>query len=294
MELIKRSNFDFIGKRKYCYIFSLLVILGGMVVFFMRGEKNFSPDFTGGDLLQVEFSRPMSAAEITQALAGISGVTVQNLGTGGQEFLIRSGPATSSVVVERLKQASGGESFNVKSNTSIEASMSASLRKRGLQAFLWGIVGILLYLTIRFEFRLATAATVAILHDILFCLAVLAFCHQQIDSTALAAFLTVAGYSVNDTVIIFDRFRENLKKTKSGDYAEVFNRSINETLSRTIITVLVVLFVVCCLFFLGGRSLHTFSLLLLTGFSVGTYSSVFVASALVIDWNRISPHRFRL
>ncbi|HPP13455.1 MAG TPA: protein translocase subunit SecF [bacterium] len=294
MKLLKETRFDFIGRRGWAYLFSCLIIAAGLTVFGIRGQKNFGPDFVGGDLLQIEISRTITAPEVSRSLQEFSGVTVQQLGTSGQEFLIRSAAETSAQLLRKLQDVYGSDAVKVKANTSIEPSMSASLRKKALHGLLWGILGILLYLTIRFEFRLATAATIAIFHDICFCVAVMALARQQIDATVVAAFLTVAGYSVNDTVIIFDRIRENLRKTRSGDYAEVFNRSINETLSRTIITVLSVLFVVVCLFFFGGRSLHSFSLVLLIGFIIGTYSSIFIASSLVIDWNRISPHRFRL
>lgn len=295
MELIKTTNFDFLGKRKYAYTFSLLVIIAGGVVFFSRGVKNnLGIDFIGGDLLQIEFQEKVKPVEISEKLKSLNNITVQSLGTEEKEVIIKSPPGTSEAIVSLLQNSLGTESFVVKANSSISPSMSATLSKKAIEAFLLGLLGIMLYLTFRFEYRFAVAATVAILHDMLFAAASLALLKKPIDGSVLAALLTIAGFSVNDTVVIFDRIRETLKKTKTTDYAPIFNRSINETLSRTIITTLTVLFVVLCLFLFGGESLHTFSLTLLIGFVIGTYSTVFVASALVIDWNKISPHRLKL
>ncbi|MCM8768503.1 MAG: hypothetical protein NC911_02300, partial [Candidatus Omnitrophica bacterium] len=202
MGILRDTRFDFLGKRYWTYLFSFVVIVVGLSVFASRGQKNFGPDFTGGDLLQIEFSSPRSAAEVAKAVEKTTVATVQSLGTEGKEFLIRSGPGTSPAVLQNLYEIYGKDSLTIKTNTSIEPSMSFSLRKKALQAFIWGMVGILLYLTVRFEFRLAVGATLAIIHDICFCLAVMALARQQIDTPVVAAFLTVAGYSVNDTVII--------------------------------------------------------------------------------------------
>ncbi|MCS7181268.1 MAG: protein translocase subunit SecF, partial [bacterium] len=182
----------------------------------------------------------------------------------------------------------------IKGVSVVSPSMSITLRKRAIKAFLIGLIGILIYLTIRFEFRFAVAATIAIFHDILVVLSFLAFTGKQIDGFVLAALLTIAGYSVNDTVVIFDRIRENLRKTRSTDYLTIFNKSINETLSRTILTVLTTLFVVLTIFFFGGETLHTFAFCLIVGFIFGTYSSIFIASAIVIDWLKKSSARLKL
>ena len=129
---------------------------------------------------------------------------------------------------------------------------------------------------------------------LLFVISILALTGKQINASVIAALLTIAGYSVNDTVVIFDRIRENIRKTRSDNYEEIFNRSINETLSRTILTVLTTLFVVLCLFFFGGESLHLFSFSLLTGFIIGTYSSIFIAASVIIDWHKVKPYKFKL
>ncbi|MCD6408033.1 protein translocase subunit SecF [bacterium] len=296
MEIIKNPKFNFIGKRRIMYIFSSVIIIWGMITFGIRGKKNFGVDFIGGDLIQVEFKRSVDVAEIREGIRklGIGDFTVQSLGEVGNEFIIKSSPGTSGKILEFFKKQYGSKSFTVKGKSIVSPSMSITLRQKALIAFLCGIVGILFYLTVRFEFRFAVGATLAVFHDLLFVISILALTGKQINASVIAALLTIAGYSVNDTVVIFDRIRENIRKTRSDNYEEIFNRSINETLSRTILTVLTTLFVVLCLFFFGGESLHLFSFSLLTGFIIGTYSSIFIAASVIIDWHKVKPYKFKL
>ncbi len=295
MELIKKTNFDFMGKRKIAYLFSIIVILWGMTTFFIRGKKNFGVDFTGGDLLQIAFKNSISVSEIRDTLStlNIGSFTVQTVGTEEKEVIIKSNPNTSDTILKAIQQKYG-QDIEIKNKTIISPSMSTSLRNKALFSFLLGIIGILIYLAIRFEFRFAVGATVAIFHDLLFVISILAIAGKQIDSTIIAALLTIAGYSVNDTVVIFDRIRENVRKTRSDNYIDIFNLSINETLSRTILTGLTTILVVTLFFFFGGESLHDFSFSLLVGFIIGTFSSVFVAPSLVIEWHRIRPYKIKL
>lgn len=296
MEFIKNPNFDFIGKRKIMYSFSFVVILFGMIVFGMRGQKNFGVDFIGGDIIRIEFKNKMMVTDIREELKNLNlgNVTVQSLGREENEFIIRSNPDTSEKILSFFKHKFGEESFILKAKSVVSPSMSISLRKKAIRAFLWGVLAIFFYLAIRFEFRFAIGATLAIFHDILVVLSILTLLGKQIDTSVIAALLTIIGYSVNDTVVIFDRIREDLRKTRSDNYQILFNKSINETLSRTLLTLLTTLFVVLCLFFFGGESLHAFSLALLIGFTIGTYSSVFIASSIIIDWNKVKPHIFKL
>jgi len=296
MELIKNPNINFLSKRKIAYLFSAIIIIWGMIVFFVRGKKNFGVDFIGGDLLQIGFKDKVSVSQVREVLKSINigYFTAQAIGTEGKEVIIKSNPDTSEKVIEAFKNRFGENNIEVKSKSIVSPSMSISLRKKALYAFLLGIVGILFYLSVRFEFRFAVGATIAIFHDLLFVLSALVLTGKQIDATAIAALLTIAGYSVNDTVVVFDRIRENIRKTRSDDYITIFNKSINEVLSRTLLTSLTTLLVVLSLFFFGGESLHTFSFALLVGFIIGTYSSIFIASSLIIDWHRIKPYKFKL
>ncbi|MCX7704640.1 MAG: protein translocase subunit SecF [bacterium] len=296
MELIKNPRIDFLGKRKWLYLFSLILIVLGMTVFSIRGRSNFGVDFIGGDLLQIKLSASSSVAAVRNQLKnlGIPEVTVQEIGEMRDEFIIKSPPDTADKILAALKAGFGEENVEVLSKSVISPSMSVTLRKRALLAFFTGLIGILLYLTIRFEFHFAVCATIAIFHDLLVVIGILALTGRTIDGTIIAALLTIAGYSVNDTIVIFDRIRENLKKTRTRNYGELFNQSINETLSRTILTVLTVIFVDTLLLIFGGEPLKNFAYALLFGFIFGAYSSIFIASAILIDWQRKFGFRFNL
>jgi len=296
MELIKTTNIDFMGKRKWFYIFSLAIIIVGLTVFGIRGKANFGVDFVGGDLLQIKFASPTSVVNLRNQLknANIDEVTVQEVGTEQNEFIIKSPPDTSDKILNMLQITYGKENIEVEAKSVISPSMSATLRKKSLAAFLVGIIGILIYLTIRFEFHFAACATISIFHDLLIIIAILALSKKVIDSTIIAALLTIAGYSVNDTVVVFDRVRENIRKTRSKNYMEIFNQSINETISRTILTGLSVIIVDILLFLFGGEPLKNFAYTLFFGFVFGTYSSIFVASAILVDWQKMSAFRLKL
>ena len=293
MDIIKKTNIDFISKRKAAYVGFFFLILAGLVAFSMRGRQNFGVDFVGGEMMNIEFSTGTDVSEIRDILGNlnIGYYSVQELGENGKSFIIKSGFGTIEKILGEFGSRYGSESFTIKGQSQVSPSMSTTLRNKALFAFIAGMIGILLYITIRFEFRFAVGATLAIFHDMLFVLAILAITRKQIDATVIAAFLTIAGFSVNDTVVIFDRIRENIRKHRGDDYTAVFNNSINETLSRTILTGLSTIVVVLCLFFLGGETLHVFSLSLLIGFIIGTYSSVFVATSMLIDWHKVQPHK---
>ncbi|MCM8764941.1 MAG: protein translocase subunit SecF [Candidatus Omnitrophica bacterium] len=296
MELIKNTHIDFLGKRKWTYIFSLVLIVTGMIVFGLRGKSNFGVDFVGGDLIHIKLASQASVASIRSQVKnlGITEVTVQEIGMLRDEFIIKSPPGTSDRIIETIEARLGKEKVEIMAKSVISPSMSVTLRKRALTAFFVGLIGILFYLTVRFEFHFAVCATIAIFHDLLVVIAILALSRKIIDGTIIAALLTIAGYSVNDTIVIFDRIRENLRKTHSKNYFELFNQSINETLSRTILTVLTVIFVDILLLIFGGEPLKNFAYTLLFGFLIGTYSSVFVASSLLIDWQKKFGLRFKL
>lgn len=295
MELIKNTNFDFLSKRKIFYVFSTSLIIIGLIFLIIKGEKNFGVDFVGGDLINIEFKEKIDIVTLRKLISEIKigSFTVQELGTTKKNYLMRLPSKTSDIVIQKLKEKFG-DTFTVKGKSVISPSMSITLRKKALKAFLIGLIGILIYLTIRFEFKFAVGATIAVFHDILIVLSVLILTGKQIDGMIIAGLLTIVGYSVNDTVVIFDRIRENIRKTRSTDYLSLFNKSINETLSRTLLTVLTTLFVAFTIFLFGGETLHNFAFCLMIGFIFGTYSSIFIASAIVIDWIEKSSSRLKI
>lgn len=296
MRLIRReTKIDFFGKRKIFFTLSALLIILGLVTFACRGRNNFAIDFTGGRLLQVRFEKPVSLNQIRDSLKkiGLSQVPIQEVGKGHREIVLKTTAETSGIL-NQFHQELSDNHFEIIADEMISPTMSKSLRRKGLLAFFYGMIGILFYIAFRFEFRFAGCGVIAVFHDILITVGFLALFGKQIDSKIIAALLALVGYSINDTIVIFDRIRENLRKSKKTNYAELFNKSINEVLSRTIITSFTTILVLLSLFFFGGDVIHNFAFTLLIGVVTGTYSSIFIASALVIEWEKKSPHRFRV
>ena len=296
MRLIRReTKIDFFGKRKIFFTLSALLIILGLVTFACRGRNNFAIDFTGGRLLQVRFEKPVSLNQIRDSLKkiGLNQIPVQEVGKGHREIVLKTTAETSGIL-NQFHQELSDNHFEIIADEMISPTMSKSLRRKGLLAFFYGMIGILFYIAFRFEFRFAVCGVIAVFHDILITVGFLALFGKQIDSKIIAALLALVGYSINDTIVIFDRIRENLRKSKKTNYAELFNKSINEVLSRTIITSFTTILVLLSLFFFGGDVIHNFAFTLLIGVVTGTYSSIFIASALVIEWEKKSPHRFRV
>lgn len=286
---------DFMGKRGIFFTLSLLITIGGLIATFWRGPSLLSADFTGGYLTQLQFSQPIDIGEIRTLLIGrgYSDVSLQKVGEQGTKIIIKTKKGGGEII-PIIKEAFPQQAVEVLGEEQISPVMGQTIRKQTLIGCLVATLGILIYIAFRFEFRFGIGAIIAIVHDLLITLSFLAITGRQIDSLVIAAFLTILGYSVNDTVVIFDRIRENLRGLrKVEDPTAIFNRSINETLSRTIVTGFSTLFVLVCLFFWGGPVLHDFAFTLLVGVIAGTYSSVFIASAIVIAWEKKSPHRFR-
>ncbi|MDY6849496.1 MAG: protein translocase subunit SecF [Thermodesulfobacteriota bacterium] len=294
MELVKPDvNIDFIGKRKIALFVSLAMLLVGLASLIVKGGPDYGIDFAGGMIVQVKFDQDTNAAEIKKALAatGLDGLSVQTFGDEDNEFLIRT-PTTSSEVeglnvqiTSALEEAFGAESADLRRAEMVGPQVGKDLRQKGLLAVLYAMIGILIYVTWRFEFRFAVGSIVALLHDVLITLGIFSLFGKEIDLPIVAAFLAIIGYSLNDTIIVYDRIRENMNKYRREGFASVINRSINETLSRTIMTSGTTLLVVFALFVFGGGVIHNFAFALLVGILVGTYSSIFIASPLILFWD---------
>jgi len=294
MELIKpNSNFDFVGKVRIAVIVSVVVILLGMASLVMKGGPAYGIDFAGGTLIQVQFKQDTGAGEIKDKLTGLNlgGMVVQSFGDEANEYLIRvqgeeSELTTISKSVEgALAAAYGAENVDIRRVEMVGPQVGKDLRQKGLLAILYAMIGILIYVTWRFEFRYAVGAILALCHDVLITLGAFSVTGREIDLPIIAAFLAIIGYSLNDTIIIFDRIRENTGKAKET-FSELVNRSINETLSRTLLTSGTTLAVVLVLFLFGGGVIHNFAFAMIVGILVGTYSTIFVASAFVLYWDR--------
>ena len=287
LHLIKQPNADFIGKRRIAYLFSVALIVIGLITFAKKGERNFGIDFTGGTVQQFNFANPISMERIRSSLAkiGLGDVSVQRFG-GNKEVIIRTFADTSEQVNKEFRKDFIDNPFEVTRVEKVGPAIGKDLREKALLALLYAMIGICIYISLRFQFKFAIVAIIALFHDVLISVSALALANREISIPVIAALLTVVGYSINDTIVIFDRIREDLKIMRKSSFKDILNLSINQTLSRTLLTSMTTLFVVLSLFLFGGEVIKDFSFILLIGVIVGTYSSIFVASAILADWSR--------
>jgi len=299
MQIIRpNTKIDFVGKNRMAVVLSLVVILAGIVSLVVKGGPAYGVDFAGGTLIQVQFTQPTEAADIRAALenAQLGAFVVQQFGDGANEFLIRAPEIGADLeqlskrIKESLESKFGAGKLEIRRTEVVGAQVGKDLREKGFWAIIYSLIGTLLYVAWRFEFRSAIAAIVALVHDVLVTLGFFSLFDKEIDLTIIAAFLTIVGFSLNDTIVIFDRIRETGHNPHES-YAATVNRCLNETLSRTILTSGTVLLVVLALFFFGGTVIHNFAFAMLVGVISGVYSTVFVAGALVIYWERLSPRK---
>lgn len=283
----KVPNLPFLKLKKYTFSASIIVFIIAVVSLSIHG-LNFAVDFTGGVTVQVAYPQPANLQAIRGALAGAGyqDVIAQTYGTP-EEVLIRlqpkkgvSGKDTGNAVVELLQKATPGVALQQVNFVGPE--VGRDLATKGALAFVLTLAGILIYIIFRFEWRLAVGGVVATLHDVVFVIGFFSVFHLEFDLNVLAAVLAVMGYSVNDTVVVFDRIREDFRIMRKGDPLDIIDLAINQTLSRTIITSGTTLLVVIALLILGGPVLHGFSVALLVGIIVGTYSSIYIASAVAL------------
>ena len=279
-----KTNIDFMGKRKLAMMFSTLLILLPIGSLATRG-LSFGIDFTGGTLIEVAYPDSAELGGIRDLLdeAGYGDAQVQHFGTS-RDVLIRIAPRAnrasaelSEEVLTALKNAD--TAVEMRRVEFVGPQVGEELTEQGGLAVLYALLGILIYITLRFEYRFSFGAVAALVHDVIITLGVFSLVQVEFDLTVLAAILAVIGYSLNDTIVVFDRIRENFRKMRKGTPTDVMNASINQTLARTMMTSLTTLLVLLALFFLGGEIIHSFALALIVGVFVGTYSSIFVAGA---------------
>ncbi len=305
--IIGETNIDFIGVRKIAFVISAALVVLGAVAFVMiaTGKANLGIDFAGGVMVTGYFEEPVSIDALRMAVGTDfpdAQITELTDFEKANAFIVKTKrPGTEGEGEERLNRFYGilsekfsGNDFTMVSEHVIGPAVGESLRSDAQKAILLSLLGIILYIWIRFDFRSGVAATIATFHDVLAVMGIIYILNLEFDLLIVTALLTLAGYSLTDTVVVFDRIRENLKKYRGkGEFAGAVNSSINEVISRTLNTSLTVLLVVGPLFFFGGEVLRNFSLALILGVVVGTYSSVFVASPIVVEWESRSPKRFK-
>jgi preprotein translocase subunit SecF len=291
IELVKNTKIDFMGKKKYAFIASGLLSALGIfaLVQIGLGHANMGVDFAGGTAVQIKFSQAVGLHEVRLALeeAGLKDFDLQDLPTENK-ILVRVKKQEeklggfSEAITGILNQKFADKKPLIDSTTEIGPKVGSRLREDAIWAVLMATIGILVYVAVRFQIRFGIGATIATFHDVLAVLGAFYIMNKEINLIFVTALLTIAGYSLTDTVVVFDRVRENIKRFLKDPIDQVVNRSINEVLSRTIITSLTVFFSALALFLFGGEVIHDFALAMLLGVIVGTYSSVFVASPVVI------------
>ena len=298
IELLKKTNIDFMGKRYYAFIISGIIFAVGFlaIIQIARGTANLGIDFTGGTAVQIRFEKPVILSEIRTALeeGGMNDFELQDMPVE-KKVLIKVKKKEeklggfSEKIVSVLAQRFSDQQLIIDSTTEIGPKVGARLRKDALWAIMAATAGLLTYIAWRFQFRFGIGATIATLHDVLAVLSIFYILDREINLVVISALLAIAGYSLTDSVVVFDRIRENFRTKFREPVATVVNKSINEVLSRTIITTTTTLLAALALFFLGGEVIHDFALAIVIGIIVGTYSSIFVASPIVLLWGGKRP-----
>lgn len=304
--IIGETNVDFIGKRHIAFLISGALCLLGLfaTVQMIRGGANLAIEFTGGTMVQGSFAQSVDAGKLRHILeeGGFGDAEIKTLESREtpNTFAIRvkedaSGQTHSAQkVISLLAEKMPENTFTVDSMHEVGPSVGATLQKQARNAVIISLLCILVYIWFRFDFRSGVAATIATFHDVLAVMGILYLAQREISLLVISGLLTLAGYSLTDTVVVFDRIRENLKQfRRRADFAGTINKSINEVLSRTFITTLTAQLVVVVLLFFGGDVLFDFALTLFLGFVIGTYSSWFVASPIVVEWEARRPSRFK-
>jgi len=298
MRLFANANYDFVARRRIAYVTagSLLAVFFVAAIVFQitRGSwLNYGVDFTGGTLVQARFDQPTSVNDLREVL---SGTEITRFG-GENEFLIRApvyeeGTDAAAPVVSALTERFGQGAFEVVRTEAVGAKIGGELQQRAALAILASFLFVLIYLAFRFEWRFGVAAVIATAYDVLFSLGLISALQLEVSLPTVAAVLTVLGYSLNDKIVVFDRARENLKRTgRRDDFADVLNRSINETLPRTVMTSMTTATALLALFLFGGEIIRGFATIMLVGVVVGTFSSIFLASPALLEIERRWPSK---
>jgi preprotein translocase subunit SecF len=304
--LFANAHYDFINKRRTGYVISgvaLLISVAAIIFWHARDGQwvNYGVDFTGGSIITVELSGPaVSEGDVRQVAQSVMpGSTISAFGDANA-FNIRTpgtdsdeASASAQLVVQALRERFGAENVTVEREESVGAKVGGELQSRALMAILISLVATLIYIAFRFEWRFGVAAVIATAHDLLFTLGFISILRLEVSLPTVAAVLTIVGYSLNDTIVIFDRIRENLKNARRGEFIALLNRSINETLPRTVLTSGTTLVTLLSLYLFGGVVLRDFALILIVGILLGTYSSIFVAAPALLEIEKRFPHEHK-
>lgn len=300
MKLIKNLNIDFIGQRKKFFMVPILLFVVLLSVYIYRGGPNYGIDFTGGLMMQISFEKPVEMADLRSALEN-SGIKTPELQSSENIFIIRvKNDINSQAEFEASMNSVFAKAFpnnkmTVEKMEFVGPSVGQYLSKQALYAFFFAFLGIIIYVAFRFNSGIwGVAAIIGVINDVILSFGLIVLTNKEVDITVIAALLTVAGYSINDTIVLFDRMRENLRLNIKEDLGTIINKSINAVLLRTVVTSTTVFIVSAALFFLGGEVIHTFAYVMLIGTVLGVYSSIYICAPLVYNWETNKKKRLKL
>ena len=294
MRFLSKTNIDFISKQKIAGFLSIALIVAGIASLIMKGGPLLSIDFTGGTVAQVKFEKPVELGQLRETLSdyGFEGAEIVEFGSPDEVLIKTQFSGSSSEISEKLTLALGN-SFTLRRVESVGPKIGKELQSDALKAIGLALILILIYITFRFDRYYALGSVMALIHDVLITLGVFSLLDYEINLSIIAAFLTIVGYSLNDTIVVFDRIRENIPKFMKKTLNDVVNISLNETLNRTVITSLTTMMVVVILFLWGGKVINLFAFALIIGVFVGTYSSLFVASPVMVYFEKRSAGPYK-
>ena len=294
MRFLNKTNIDFISKQKIAGFLSITLIVAGIASLIIKGGPLLSIDFTGGTVAQVKFEIPVELGQLRETLSdyGFEGAEIVEFGSPDEILIKTQFSGSSSEISEQLTLALG-KTFTLRRVESVGPKIGKELQNDALKAIGLALILILIYITFRFDRYYALGSVMALIHDVLITLGVFSLLDYEINLSIIAAFLTIVGYSLNDTIVVFDRIRENIPKFMKKTLNDVVNISLNETLNRTVITSLTTMMVVVILFLWGGKVINLFAFALIIGVFVGTYSSLFVASPVMVYFEKRSKKPFR-
>ena len=294
MRFLSKTNIDFISKQKLTGLLSIVLIIAGIASLIMKGGPLLSIDFTGGTVAQIKFEKPVELGQLRNTLSdyGFKGAEIVEFGSPDEVLIKTQFTGSSSEISEKLTLALG-KTFILRRVESVGPKIGKELQSDALKAIGLALLLILIYITFRFDRYYALGSVMALIHDVLITLGVFSLLDYEINLSIIAAFLTIVGYSLNDTIVVFDRIRENIPKFMKKTLNDVVNISLNETLNRTVITSLTTMMVVVILFIWGGKVINLFSFALIVGIFIGTYSSLFVASPVMVYFEKRSAGPYR-
>jgi preprotein translocase SecF subunit len=298
VQLFVNANFDFLKNRRFAYLFSGAMILIGLVSLVLHGGPNYSIDFEGGLMMRLAFEQPVAVGELRSVVAQATAKSPEVTRDVDEEgnYIIRierleqaEGETAAMQIQQVLSTAFPDNPATIRSVEDVGPKVGGELRTKMIWAILWALVGMLVYISWRFEFRFAVASVIPLFHDVLITLGIFSLMNIEISIQIVAALLTIVGYSLNDTIVVLDRVREDLKRYRQENFDWIINRALNETLSRTVMTSLTTFIVVVVLWLAGGSVIHDFAFALMVGIIVGTYSSLFVAAPIIVEWQHWKP-----